>query len=138
MTAGPWVFTNSARPKILDSTFRIMQDTWKCALLTSSSNISAASTTWAGVTGEHANQNGYTTGGVTVTFSLSGTTSVDINWVSPPYWLATAGNIVARRAAVYESGGDVFAFCLLDVTDVDVTLAPGSGLVLGGTPFNLS
>lgn len=138
MTAGPWVFTNSTRTKIADGTFRLIQDTWKCALLTSSSNISVASTAWAGVTGEHAAVNGYTTGGMTVAFNLSGTTSVDIGWVTPPYWLATTGNIVARRAVVYESGGDVFAFCLLNDADVDVTLAPGSGIVLGGTPFNLS
>ena len=114
ITPGPWLFTNTARTKLANNTFRFTLDTWKCGLVLSTSNIGAGSTTWAGVDHEHANANGYITGGVGVAFSLSGSTSVAINWESPPYWVAAGGSIVARRAAIYESGGDVLAYSLLD------------------------
>jgi len=66
MAAGAWTFTNGGRTKLLDGTFDIDSDTYKCALFLSTSNIGAASTTYAGVTNEHANANGYTTGGIGV------------------------------------------------------------------------
>ncbi len=68
MAAGAWVFTNGGRTKLLDGTFDAIQsDSWKIALFLSTSNIGAASTTYAGLTNEVANAVGYTTGGIAIT-----------------------------------------------------------------------
>lgn len=130
IAAGAWTFTNTTREKILKGQFDFDTDTFKCALFLSTSNISASSTTYAGVTNEHSNANGYTTGGVTVTFSFSGTTSVTMSFAANPSWTASGGNIVARFAVIYESGGDVVAYCLLDSTPADVTVTSGNILVI--------
>jgi hypothetical protein len=136
MAAGAWTLTNSAREKILRSQFDIDSDSYKVALFTSSSNLSVSSTTYAGVTNEVANGNGYTTGGVAVTFTMTGTTSVAVSFATNPAWTASGGSIVSRQAAVYEVGGDVFAFCLLDNTPADVTVTAGNTLTIDsdGTP----
>lgn len=136
MAAGAWTFTNTARTKILNGQFDIDSDTYKCALFLSTSNIGASSTTYAGLTNEHANANGYTTGGITVAFTLSGTTSVTASFTSNPVWTASGGSIVARFAVIYESGGDVLCYCLLDSTPADVTATSGNTLTIDsdGTP----
>lgn len=128
MPAGAWQFTNGARTNILDGTFDFDSDTFKCALLLSSSNISTSSTTWAAVTGEHANQGapGYETGGKSITFSLSGTTTVKVDISTDPTWTATGGNITARYACIYEVAGNVVCFCELDDTPADVTATTGN------------
>lgn len=127
--AGAWTFPNSARTDMLNGTFDFDSDTWKMALFLSTSNIGAASTTYAGVTNEHANANGYTTGGVSVTFSLSGTTTVTMD-SSDATWTASGGSIVARFAVLYEVGGRVLCYCLLDSTPADVTVTDGNQLTV--------
>lgn len=136
MAAGTWTFTNGGRTKLLDGTFDIDSDTYKCALYLSTSNIGAASTTIAGVTNEHANANGYTTGGISVSFTLAGTTSVTASFSSNPVWTASGGSIVARFAVIYEVGGNVLCYCLLDSTPGDVTATTGNTLTIDsdGTP----
>jgi hypothetical protein len=136
MAAGAWTFTNTTRTKILQGQFDIDTDTYKCALFLSTSNVSTSSTTYAGVTNEHANANGYTTGGITVAFTLSGTTSVTASFTSNPVWTASGGSIVARFAVIYESGGDVVCYCLLDSSPADVTATTGNTLTIDsdGTP----
>lgn len=127
--AGAWTLTNSARTKMLNGQFDFDSDTWKMALFLSTSNLGAGSTTYAGVTNEHANANGYTTGGVAITFSLSGTTTVTADSTDAT-WTASGGSIVARFAAIYEVGGDIFAFCLLDSTPADVSVTDGNQLTV--------
>jgi hypothetical protein len=39
MAAGTWTFPDSARTDLLNGTFDIDSDTWKCALFLSTSNI---------------------------------------------------------------------------------------------------
>lgn len=136
MAAGAWTFTNGGRTKLIDGTFDIDTDSWKCALFLSTSNIGAASTTYAGLTNEHANANGYTTGGIAVTFTLAGTTSVTASFASNPVWTASGGSIVARFAVIYEVSGNVLAYCLLDSTPADVTATTGNTLTIDsdGTP----
>ena len=95
-----------------------------------SSNIGAASTTYAGVTNEHANGNGYTTGGIAITLSLSGTTTVTVDIATDPVWTASGGSIVARFAVIYEVGGNVLCYCLLDSTPADVTATSGNTLTV--------
>lgn len=131
MAAGAWTFTNGGRTKLLDGTFDIDTDTYKMALFLSTSNIGAASTTYAGVTNEVANANGYTTGGITVSpLTLAGTTTVTVDVGTVPVWTASGGSITARFAVLYESGGNVLCYCLLDSTPADVTATTGNTLTI--------
>lgn len=126
MAAGAWTFTDGGRTKLLDGTFDIDTDSYKCALFLSTSNIGAASTTYAGLTNEHANANGYTTGGISVTLTLAGTTTVTVDVGTDPVWTASGGSITARFAVIYEVGGNVLCYCLLDSTPADVTATDGN------------
>jgi hypothetical protein len=130
MAAGTWTLTNGGRTSLLNGTFDIDSDSWKCALLLSTSNIGAASTTYAGLTNEHANANGYTTGGIAVALTLAGTTTVTVDITTDPVWTASGGSIVARFAAIYEVGGNVLAYALLDSSPADVTATTGNTLTV--------
>lgn len=130
MTAGTWTFPNGARTNLLNGTFDIDSDTWRVALVTSLSNIGSSTTTWAGVTNEVAQANGYTTGGVAVTLTLSGTTSVTASFSTNPTWTASGGSITARWAVLYELGGNVLCYVLLDNTSADVTTTNGNSLTI--------
>lgn len=130
MAAGAWTFTDGARTRMLNGTWDFDTDTFKVALFLSTSNIGAASTTYAGVTNEHANANGYATGGVAATVTLGGTTTVTVDDTVDPSWTASGGSIVARFAVFYEVGGDVVAYCLLDSTPADVTTTTGNTFVV--------
>ncbi|QZT61233.1 hypothetical protein [Mycolicibacterium austroafricanum] len=130
---GPWVLTDAFRAKLADEGLRTSTASWKVALFLSTSNLSVASTTYAGVTAEHANGNGYTTGGVAVTLAVTGSTTVTVSLSAVPEFTASGGSIVARWAALYEVADDVAAFCLLDDTPADVTVLSGSTFELDST-----
>lgn len=132
--AGPWTLTSAGRTDLLDGTFVIGTDTFKMALFTSSSNLGAASTTFAGVTSEVGTTNtGYTAGGNSVTLSKSGTTTVTVVQSAGVVWTAGTANLTARFAAIYEVAGRILAYCLLDSTPADVTATSGNTLTVGGT-----
>lgn len=130
MAAGTWTFPNASRAKLLDGTFNVAGDTFKMALFLSTSNLGSGTTSYAGVTNEHANANGYTTGGVTVDLTVAGTTTVTVDIATDPVWSASGGSITARFAAIYEVGGDVLCYCLLDSTPADVTATTGNTLTV--------
>lgn len=114
---------------MLNGTFDLDTDSFKMALFLSTSNIGSGSTTYAGLTNEHANANGYTTGGKALTPSLTGTTTV--TWdVDDQTWTASGGSITARFAVIYEVGGNVLCYCLLDSTPADVTATDGNTLTV--------
>lgn len=128
--AGPWTFTTTTRTKILNGQF-VSTDTWKCALFLSTSNLTTASTTFAGVTSEVAAAFGYTAGGIAVgPLTLAGTTTVTVDFTTDPVWTASGGSITARWVALYEVAGDVYAFALLDSTPADVTATTGNTLTV--------
>lgn len=128
--AGAWTFTNGGRTSLLNGTFDIDTDSWKTALFLSTSNIGAASTTFAGVTNEHAAANGYTAGGIAVALTLAGTTTVTVDVTTDPVWTASGGSIVARFAVMYEVAGNVLCYCLLDSAPADVTVTTGNTLTV--------
>jgi hypothetical protein len=131
MAAGAWQFPNSARTDLLNGTFDLDSDTFLIALFLSTSNIGAGSTTYAGLTNEHANANGYSTGGISLgSLTLSGTTTVTVDDPSDAVWTASGGSITARFAVIYESGGRVLCYCLLDSAPADVTATDGNTLTL--------
>ena len=130
MSAGEWTFTNGGRTSLLDGTIVPGVDTFKMALFLSTSDLGAASTTYAGVSNEHADGNGYTTGGIACTIALSGTTTLKIDSTTNPVWTASGGSIVARFAALYEVGGNILCYVLLDSTPADVTATTGNTLTV--------
>ena len=133
MAAGAWVFTDIGRTSLLNGTFDIDTDTFNMALFLSTSNLGAASTTYAGVTNEHANQGapGYETGGKSVAgLTLAGTTTVTVDITTDPVWTATGGSIVAKFAAIYEVGGNILCYCLLEAGGADVTVTVGNTLTV--------
>ena len=136
MAAGAWTFTNSFLTFLQDGTFDIDTDSWKMALFLSTSNIGATSTTYAGLTNEHANANGYTTGGIAITLTLSGTNPVVVDVGTDPVWTASGGNIVARFAVIYEVGGNVACYSLLDDSPADVTIVPPNTLTVAAHATN--
>lgn len=130
MAATAWTFTDEGRTKLIDGTFDIDTDTWKMALFLSTSNIGASSTTFAGVTNEHAAANGYTAGGEAITLTLAGTTTVTVDISADPVWTASGGSIIARFAVIYEVAGNVLCFSTLDDTPADVTATDGNTLTV--------
>lgn len=131
MAAGAWTFTDAGRTELLNNTgFDIDSGSYKCALFLSTSNIGSGSTTYAGLTNEVANANGYTTGGIAVTLTLSGTTSVKVAWSADPVWTASGGSITARFGVIYEVSGNVLCYCLLDSAPADVTATSGNTLTI--------
>lgn len=131
MTAGPWILVNSARTDMLNGTFNFASDSFKVALFTSSSNLGAGEQTYASLTGEVGTTNtGYTTGGQAVTLTLTGTTSVVVAFQTDPTWTAGTANLTAKMGCLYEVGGDVVAYFLLDSGGADVTTTSGQTLTV--------
>ncbi len=136
MAAGTWTFTDQSRTYLLNGTFDLDTDLFKIALhLSTGTQPSASTTTWAGLsTSEHAALYGYTAGGLPTgagtALTLAGTTTVTIDRAVDPVWTASGGSIVARWAVLYEVGGNVLAYCLLDATPADVTVTDGNTLTV--------
>ena len=131
MAAGAWVMTNTTRTKLLNGTFDLDSDTFKMALFQSTSNLGPASTTFAGVTNEVGTTNtGYSAGGEAITLTLSGTTTVKVDIATDPVWTAGSAGLTARYACMYEVGGDVVCYCLLDSTPADVSVTEGNTLTV--------
>jgi hypothetical protein len=143
MAAGPWVVTNTTRQKFLNGSFVIPAgSSLKMALFLNSSNISVASTTFAGCTNEEGTTNtGYTAGGTAIALTQSGTTTVTVVMTTAPVWTAGSADLTAKWAAIYVVAGDVICFALLDSGGADVTATSGYTLTVGsngGTVFTLA
>lgn len=131
--AGAWTFVNGARTNMLNGTFDIDSDSFKMALLTSGSNISATSTTYAALTGEVSAAFGYSTGGIAITLTLAGTTTVTVDISVDPVWTASGGSITARYGVIYEVSGNILCYALLDSTPADVTATDGNTLTVAAS-----
>jgi hypothetical protein len=92
------------------------------------------------LTSEHANANGYTTGGVAltgVTWTVSGNVATLTATNLAPAWTASGGSITARYGVIYIDATvnsvvkPLVAVSLLDTTPADVT-------ALAGNPFNFT
>ena len=129
MAAGAWLFTNTGRTSVLDGTFDIDTDVFKMALFLSTSDLGAASTTYP-ATNEHANANGYLTGGIAIALTLAGTTTVTVDITTDPVWTAAGGSIVAKFACIYEVAGNILCYCLLEAGGADVTVTTGNTLTV--------
>ena len=141
MAAGPWTFTDTTRTKILSGQFQL-GDTYKMALFLNTSNLSVASTTFAGCTNEEGTTNtGYTAGGASIAMTDSGTTTVTQVITTAPVWTAGSANLTAKWAAIYKVGGNIVCFALLDSGGADVTATSGNPFTVGAngaTVFTLA
>lgn len=131
-TAGTWTLFNDSRTLLLQGSLKT-GDTFKVMLFTNASNVTTSSTTCTtGLTNEVGTSNtGYTTGGVTITPSLSGTTSVTWSFGSNPTWTAGSSNLTAKWAVVCDTTSTYgLAFVTLDSGGADVTTTSGQTLTI--------
>lgn len=141
MAAGKWKLYEYAKEYIGDGTHDLDDTTnWKMALFLSTSNcdtLSVGTGVYGDLTNEHANGNGYTTGGVALTgitwTHSGGTATFDCN---NPVWTASGGDIVARFAVIYRDATvnsivkPLLCVCLLDTTPANVTATNGNTLTI--------
>lgn len=135
MAAGKWKLYDIAKKYIGDGTLDLNDSTnWKLALFLSTSNANTLTNdVYGDLTNEHANANGYTTGGANLTnltFNESaGTVTFDCDDVQ---FTASGGSIVARFAVLYKNATvnsvvkPLLCVCLLDTTPADVTTTTGN------------
>jgi hypothetical protein len=134
---GPWVLYNDFKANVFKKLLDMSADSFKVALVTVGSNgIDATRTpaTYATLTNEVSNANGYTTTGYSVgTGSLTGggaTATITFD-VADAIWTASGAGITARAAVLYDSTtGYLVAYCLLDPTPADVVTAAGNTLTI--------
>ena len=134
MAAGQFTLYDSVAELIADGTIDLDGHTFKLQLHTSSYTPSAAHDELADLTNEHANNNGYTTGGVTlqnVTWNrASGVATFDSD---PVVWTAAGGPIVARYAVLIDvdaTNDKLIGYMLLDAAPANVTATDGNTLTV--------
>ncbi len=144
--AGKWKVYEKAKKYLSDGTFDLdLTTNWKLALFLSTSNantLSVGTAIYGDLTNEHANANGYTTGGAAmsgITWTQSGgTVTFDANDV---VFTASGGSIVARFAVIYENATlntivkPILCVCLLDTAPADITATDTNTLTI---QFNAS
>lgn len=137
--ASTWAFYETFRLWLGDGTFDMDANTFKMALYLSTSNAATLTTNslLADLTNEHANANGYTTGGVTMTGVTWTRSAATIKFTSNAgQWAASGSSIVARFAVIYASGtlnghaSPLVCYTLLDTTPADVTVTTGNTLTI--------
>lgn len=137
MSAGKWKAYDFFKLNLANGLIDLDSHAFKVALFLSTSNantLSVGTGLLADLTNQHANNNGYTTGGVAlagVTWTRSGSTvTFDCDNLAPA-WTASGGPITARFAVIYDdtaAGDPLVAVCLLDTTPADVTATDGNPL----------
>lgn len=139
MAGGKWKLYDSAKKYLGDGTADMDNTTnMNVALFLSTSNANTLTNdVYGDLTNEHANANGYTTGGQALTgetwTDTAGTTKFDCD---NPVWTASGGSITARFAVIYVNATvnsvvkPLIAVMLLDTTPADVTATDGNTLTL--------
>lgn len=140
MAAGAWQIYYPAREALGDGTIDMDTDEFKMALFLSTSNAETMThDELADLTNQHANANGYTTGGEACTGTITnanqwlrtdGTVKFDCDDV---VWTAAGGSITARYAVIYDDthASDMpICWCLLDSAPADVTATTGNTLTV--------
>jgi hypothetical protein len=142
MAAGAWKAYQFFKEYIADGTFDLDNASLglSMALFLSTSNadtLSVGTGVYGDLTNEHANANGYTTGGIALTNEVytqtSGTATFDCDNV---VWTASGGSIVARFAVIYVNATvnsivkPLMCVSLLDTTPGDVTATNGNTLTV--------
>lgn len=129
MAADAWKFYDTFHLWVADGTFDLDADTFHMGLYLSSSNAATLSNSvLAALTNQHANANGYTTGGKAmtgVTWTLTG--AIATLDADDTVWTAAGGSIGCRFAVIYKLGtanghvNPLVCYSLLDNTPADAT-----------------
>lgn len=130
-----------AKKYLADGTFDLdAASSWKIALFLSTSNantLSVGTGVYGDLTNEHANANGYTTGGVAVASESWTNAAGTITFtLANGLWTASGGSIVARFAVIYRNATvnsivkPLLCVCLLDTTPADITVTTGNTLTV--------
>lgn len=142
MAAGKWKLYEAAKEYLADGTFDMDNASLglSMALFLSTSNcdtLSVGTGVYGDLTNEHANNNGYTTGGQALTSEVwthsGGTVTFDCDNV---VWTASGGSIVARFAVIYCNATvntivkPLLCVSLLDTTPANVTATDGNTLTI--------
>lgn len=141
MASGKFKIYDNVKKYIGDGTHDLDDTTnWKMALFLSTSNantLSVGTGVYGDLTNEHANANGYTTGGVALTsVTYTQTAGVATFTCANPVWNASGGSIIARFAVIYRNATvntivkPLLCICLLDTTPADVTITTGNSLTI--------
>jgi hypothetical protein len=135
--AQKWLIYDKFKEYVGDGTVDMDNDTFKCALFLSTSNaaqLGVGTGLYTDLTNQHANTNGYTTGGVSLT-SVTWTENggvVTFDSANPSF-TASGGSIVARFAVIYSdtaANKALVCYSLLDNTPADVTATDGQTLAI--------
>jgi len=132
MAAGNWTFTDNSRTAMLNGTLDFDTGSFSLALFLSTSNLATSSNLYSSLTNEHANNNGYTTGGKSWgALVLSGTTTVTVDDAADLVWTASGGSITAKWGVLYETGSSkIVCYFTLDSGGADVTATDGNTLTV--------
>lgn len=140
MAAGAWVTYNHLTELMCDGTLDLDTHAFRVVLVNSSYTPNRAHTAWSSISAnELSTANGYTANGygITQTWTRSGaTTTFDSD---DPTWAVTGSALAARYAVLmHDADGngtiastDVpLAYCLLDTTPADYSVAPGNNFTI--------
>lgn len=135
MAADAWAFLSNFKERMADGTLDLDNDTFKCALVLSTWSPDVENDAgYSDISGdEHANANGYTTGGVTLAATWTRATTTVTFDCDNPTWTASGGSIVCRYAVIYDNtdgGKTLICYSLLDNSPADVTVTDGNQLQL--------
>lgn len=129
-----WTVYDQLKLKLGNKVINLGTDTIKMALFTSTSNANTTNlgtATYASLTNEVSNANGYTTAGATVTPTWSNSAGTETFTTTNASWTASGAGLTARYAVLYDStSGDLIAWCTLDSTPADVTVSAGNSLTV--------
>ena len=137
MAADAWTLYDKFLENMGEEGFNLETDTIMMALFLSTSDAGdSAELDYGTLTNEHANANGYSTGGEELTGPVisesAGTTTFDCT--GDAVWTAAGGSIICRFAVIYSSthagSNDLICFTTLDGTPLDVTVTDGNTLTV--------
>ncbi len=132
MAADSWIALNNFRERMADGTVDLDTHTFKMILVLSGWTPNAETDAdYTDIANEHANANGYTTGGVTVAATWVRSTVTVTFDTADGVWTASGGSIVARFAVIYDDTDatkTLVCYSLLDNSPADVTATDGNQL----------
>jgi len=137
MASNAWVIYDEAVRGLGEAKFSLASsDTLKVALFLNTSNCAdkaLADAHYATLTDEHAEANGYLTGGVACVATWANASGVSTLDIANAVWNASGGSIAFRWAVLYDDTAgdkDLIAYCLVDNAPADVLAIDGKTLTL--------
>lgn len=138
MAAGAFTFYNKAKKKIGNGTISLASTVMRMSLVTSASNFATATlSTFASLTNEIADGNGYSTSGKALASEVwtVGASAGQYKWdAADPIWTATGGTIANIKAAVIwisgASAGARHLICYSQLSSSQFTLSQNNTLTV--------